>query len=151
VDIVLRSVVVFVVLLVLTRSLGRRELAELEPFDVILLVVIGDLVQQGVTQSDNSLTGTGLAVATFALLTVGSSYVAFRFRRARPMLEGEPLVLVEEGRPIDANLRRERMTVEELMSEARLQKIATLDEIRWAVLETNGRVSFIPRAASPGG
>jgi uncharacterized membrane protein YcaP (DUF421 family) len=148
VDIVLRSVVVFVLILLLTRSLGRRELAELEPFDVILLVVIGDLVQQGVTQSDNSLTGTGLAVATFALLTVACSYIAFRFRRARPVLEGEPLVLVEEGRPIDANLRRERMTLEELMSEARLQKIATLEEIRWAVLETNGRVSFIPRTAS---
>ena len=147
-DIVIRSAAVFVAIYVLTRVIGRRELSSMEPFDLILLVVIGDLVQQGVTQSDYSISGTFLAVATFALLTVGASYLSFRFRRLRPALDGEPIVLVEHGRPIEGNLRRERITMEELAAEARLQQIASIDEVRWAVLETNGSISFIPAQQS---
>jgi len=147
-DIVIRSAAVFVAIYVLTRVVGRRELSSMEPFDLILLVVIGDLIQQGVTQSDYSISGTFLAVATFALLTVGASYLSFRFRRLRPALDGEPIVLVEHGRPIEGNLRRERITMEELAAEARLQQIASIDEVRWAVLETNGSISFIPTQQS---
>jgi uncharacterized membrane protein YcaP (DUF421 family) len=147
-DIVIRSAAVFVAIYVLTRVIGRRELSSMEPFDLILLVVIGDLIQQGVTQSDYSISGTFLAVATFALLTVGASYLSFRFRRLRPALDGEPIVLVEHGRPIEGNLRRERITMEELAAEARLQQIASIDEVRWAVLETNGSISFIPTQQS---
>jgi uncharacterized membrane protein YcaP (DUF421 family) len=147
-DIVIRSAAVFVAIYVLTRVIGRRELSSMEPFDLILLVVIGDLVQQGVTQSDYSISGTFLAVATFALLTVGASYLSFRFRRLRPALDGEPIVLVEHGRPIEWNLRRERITMEELAAEARLQQIASIDDVRWAVLETNGSISFIPTQQS---
>ena len=147
-DIVIRSAAVFVAIYVLTRVIGRRELSSMEPFDLILLVVIGDLVQQGVTQSDYSISGTFLAVATFALLTVGASYLSFRFRRLRPALDGEPIVLVEHGRPIEWNLRRERITMEELAAEARLQQIASIEDVRWAVLETNGSISFIPTQQS---
>jgi uncharacterized membrane protein YcaP (DUF421 family) len=142
-DIVLRAAVVFVLILVVTRVVGRRELSSLEPYDVILLVVIGDLVQQGVTQSDYSLTGSTLAILTITVLTVVTSYVGFRFRRARPVLEGEPIVLIERGRLIEPNLRRERLTVDELTAEARQQQIASLDEVEWAVLETNGKISFL--------
>jgi uncharacterized membrane protein YcaP (DUF421 family) len=144
VDIVLRAVVIFFVLLVVMRAVGRRELNTMEPFDVILLVVIGDLVQQGVTQSDYSLTGAVTVIATITLLTVSTSYLSFRFRRLRPMLEGAPLVLLEDGRPIERNLRRERITVEELRAAARQQQIGSLDGIRLAILETDGRISFIP-------
>ena len=97
-DLVVRAAVIFFFVFVLTRVLGRRELSSLEPFDIILLVVIGDLVQQGITQSDDSVTGTLIVLSTIALLTVGVSYVNFRVRRLRPLLEGEPLVLVEDGR-----------------------------------------------------
>jgi uncharacterized membrane protein YcaP (DUF421 family) len=122
---------------------GKRELASLEPFDVILLVVIGDLVQQGVTQSDYSLTGAILAIVTISLLTVATAYVSYRFRTLRPVLEGEPVVLIENGNLLDANLRRERLTVEELIAEARQQSIGSLDDVDWAVLETTGRISFL--------
>jgi uncharacterized membrane protein YcaP (DUF421 family) len=144
VDIVLRAVVVFFVLLVVMRAVGRRELNTMEPFDVILLVVIGDLVQQGVTQSDYSLTGAVMVIATITLLTVGTSYLSFRFRRLRPVLEGAPLVLLQDGRPIERNLRRERITIEELRSAARQQQIGSLERVRLAILETDGRISFIP-------
>jgi uncharacterized membrane protein YcaP (DUF421 family) len=126
-----------------TRVVGKRELASLEPFDVILLVVIGDLVQQGVTQSDYSLTGAILAIVTISLLTVATAYVSYRFRTLRPVLEGEPVVLIENGNLLDANLRRERLTVEELIAEARQQSIGSLDDVEWAVLETTGRISFL--------
>jgi uncharacterized membrane protein YcaP (DUF421 family) len=144
-DIVLRAVVVFCFLLFLTRVVGRRELSSLEPFDLILLIVIGDLVQQGVTQSDHSLTGAILSAGTFAVLTVVVSYLGYRFIRIRPVIEGEPLVLLQEGEPITRNLRRERITLEELAAAARQNGIGSLAEVQWAVLETGGRISFIRR------
>ena len=144
-DIVIRAFFAFLFVAVVTRVIGRRELSSLEPFDLILLIVLGDLIQQGVTQSDYSFTGLVLAGGTFTLLTVAVSYLVFRFRRLRPVFEAEPLILVEDGKLIDRNLRRERLTPEELAAEARLQQIPTLAEVRWAVLETSGKISFIPR------
>jgi uncharacterized membrane protein YcaP (DUF421 family) len=114
----------------------------MEPFDLILLVVIGDLVQQGVTQSDYSLTGATTVIATLALLTVFTAWLSFRVRRLRPILEGDPIVIVADGEVLERNLRRQRMTVEEVESEARQQQIASLDQVRFAVLETNGKISF---------
>jgi uncharacterized membrane protein YcaP (DUF421 family) len=142
-DLVLRTVFVFVLILVVTRAVGRRELSSMEPFDLILLVVIGDLVQQGVTQSDYSLTGTTTVIATIALLVVGTAYLSFRFRRLRPILEGEPVLLISDGSILQRNLRRQRLTVGELEAEARQQSIGALDDVRYAVLETNGQISFL--------
>jgi uncharacterized membrane protein YcaP (DUF421 family) len=143
-DLVWRTVYVFVLILIVTRAVGRRELSSMEPFDLILLVVIGDLVQQGVTQSDNSLTGTTTVIATMAVLVVFTAWLGFRFARLRPILEGHPTLLVD-GQVLGENLRRQRMTVAELRAEARLQSIASLDDVRFAVLETNGKVSFVSR------
>jgi uncharacterized membrane protein YcaP (DUF421 family) len=142
-DLVLRTAFVFGLILVVTRSVGRRELRGMEPFDVILLVVIGDLVQQGVTQSDYSLTGATIVIATLAVLTVGTAYLSFRFRRLRPILEGEPVVLISDGRVNERALRRERLTLDELGAEARQQQIGSLGDVRFAVLETTGRISFV--------
>jgi uncharacterized membrane protein YcaP (DUF421 family) len=146
VDIVIRAAVIFSFVYLLTRLLGRRELSSLEPFDLILLVVVGDLVQQGVTQNDESITGALLAISTIGLLTVALSYVSFRFKRMRPILNGEPIVLVEDGEIIEANLRRQRLTREEIGAEARLEGIGSIEDVRWAILETNGRISFVTRS-----
>ena len=142
-DIVVRSVLAFVFIYFLMRIVGRRELSTLEPFDLILLVVIGDIAQQGITQSDHSFTGLVLSTGTFALMTMLVAYVGFRFRRLRPILEGVPLVLVQDGKAVEPNLRRERITIEELEAEARLAQIESLDRVRFAVLERGGRISFI--------
>lgn len=144
-DIVVRAALAYVFLYLLLRLIGRRELSSLEPFDLILLVVIGDLVQQGITQSDYSFTGVVLTAGTFALLTVGTSYLVFRFRRLRPVLEPEPMIIVQDGKAIEKNLRKERMTVDEVVAEARQQQIPSLDSVAWAVLEGNGKISFIPK------
>jgi uncharacterized membrane protein YcaP (DUF421 family) len=144
-DIVVRAAVAFTFIYLITRVVGRRELSSLEPFDLILLIVLGDLIQQGVTQSDYSVTGLILAGATIAFLQMGVSYLNFRFARLRTVLDGEPLVLVEDGRVLERNLKRERLTPAELAEQARLQQIASLEDVRWAVLETNGAISFIPK------
>jgi hypothetical protein len=136
----------FLFILLITRVVGRRELSSLEPFDVILLVVMGDLIQQGVTQADTSTTGIMIAVGVFGLMTVATSYASFRFKRLRPVLDGEPVILLQDGKLIDRNLRNERMTVEEVAQEARLQQIASLDQVAWAVLESTGQISFIPKS-----
>jgi len=143
-DLVLRAVIVFFAIFLVTRVIGRRELSTMEPFDLILLIITGDLMQQAVTQSDYSLTGGLTVLATIALLTVALSYISFKVPKLRPLLDGEPLVLVQDGEIIERNLRRERITVDELLAEARQQQVASIDRIRFAVLETNGRISVIP-------
>jgi uncharacterized membrane protein YcaP (DUF421 family) len=147
-DLALRAVVLFFVVFVLTRVIGRRELSSLEPFDLILLIILGDAIQQGLTQDDYSVTGAVIVVSVFAVLQVGTSYVSFRSRRLRPILQGEPIVLVQDGSLIESNLRRERLTAAEVAEAARLEQIASLDDVQWAVLETSGKISFIPKSSS---
>jgi uncharacterized membrane protein YcaP (DUF421 family) len=147
-DLVLRAIFLFGFMFLLTRLIGRRELSSLEPFDLILLIVLGDAIQQGLTQDDYSVTGAVLVIGTFAVLQVFTSYLSFRVPRLRPIIDGEPIIVVEDGKPIEKNLRRERVTVEEVAAEARKQQIASLDEIRWAVLETSGQMTFIKKAGS---
>jgi uncharacterized membrane protein YcaP (DUF421 family) len=144
-DLVFRVVVIMGFVYLITRSVGKRELSSLEPFDVILLVVVGDLVQQGITQNDTSVTGTIVVLSTLALLIVGLSYLNLRSPRARRVLDGEPMVLVVDGRPIERNMRRERITMEDLQAEAREKGLASLDQVSWAVLENSGRISFIEK------
>jgi uncharacterized membrane protein YcaP (DUF421 family) len=145
-DLVIRAAVGFFFVLFLTRIVGRRELSSLEPFDLILLVMIGDLVQQGITQNDFSVTGMMLVGGTVAVLTVAVSYANFRFPRLRPVIEGEPVIVLENGKPIDRNLARNRITHEELAAAARQEGIGSLADVRWAVLETSGSISFIEKA-----
>src|SRR5262245_27432597 len=145
-DIVIRATLAFCFVYFLTRVVGRRELSSLEPFDLIMLVMIGDLVQQGVTQNDFSVTGLVLAESTVALLTVGVSYASYKLPRLRPVLDGEPVIVVEDGKPIERNLARNRITLAELQAAARLEGIAFLNEVRWAVLETGGQISFIAKS-----
>jgi uncharacterized membrane protein YcaP (DUF421 family) len=144
-DLVIRATVVFFFIFLMTRIVGRRELNSMEPFDLIMLVVMGDLVQQGITQSDNSVTGALVVIATIALLSAFVAWIAFRFKRVRLVTDGEPIILVRDGEVIERNLRRERLTVEEVEQEARLQQIESIAEIRWAILETDGQVSCIPK------
>ena len=144
-DIVIRAAVAFLFVLLLTRVVGRRELSSLQPFDLILLVMIGDLIQQGVTQSDYSVTGMILAGTTIALLTVLASWLSFRVPFVRPALDGSPIIVVEDGKPIDRNLARNRITLDELSAAARIEGIESIENVKWAVLETSGAISFIEK------
>lgn len=142
-DIVIRAVIAYVFIITLLRVTGRRELSSMGPTDLVLLVVIGDLIQNGVTQSDLSVTGIVIAVTTFALLSVASSFLVYKSKRAQKIIEGTPLIVVQDGKLVEENLRNERMTIDDVMEEARAQQIENLDDIKWAVLESNGSLSFI--------
>ena len=145
-DIALRSIGLFFFVFLLTRVIGRRELSKLEPFDLILLIVLGDAIQQGLTQDDYSVTGAMIVVSTFAVLQVGVSYLSFRSRRLRPLLQGEPIVIVQDGKLIERNVHRERLTFEDVMEEARSSaQIASIEQIQFAIVERNGAISFLEK------
>ncbi len=142
-EIVVRASVIFWLLWFLLRVSGKRELAEMTPFELIILMVMGDLIQQGVTEEDMSVTGGALAVATILLWTVGSSYLSFRRSDVAGVLESRPAVLVENGQIDLEMLRIHRFTVDDLLDEARNAGIARVEHIGSAVLEADGKVSFI--------
>jgi uncharacterized membrane protein YcaP (DUF421 family) len=142
-EIVLRTSVIFVFLLLLTRGMKRRTLADMAPFELLLLVTLGDIVQQGITQEDYSVTGSILAVSTMALWVTALSYVTWRSRRAAALIDGVPLVIVQDGQPVDHTLRAQRLPLDEVLEAARQRGIETLADIKLAVLEPTGRISFI--------
>src|SRR4029453_12202132 len=125
-DLLLRATIAFFFVLFLTRVVGRRELSSLEPFDLILLVMIGDLVQQGVTQNDFSITGLMLVGGTIGLPPVLVSYTSLKLPFPRPVLHGEPVIVVEDGKPIERNLSRNRFDLEVSGAPARQQGIASM-------------------------
>src|SRR3981189_2906801 len=128
-DLVIRASVVFFFILVVTRVVGRRELGELEPFDLIMLVVLGDLVQQGITQNDQSVTGTLIVISTIALLSVVVSWASFRSPGLRAVTQGSPIGLGEDGRLIERNAPRERITLEDILEEGRRSQVASLGDV----------------------
>lgn len=144
-DIVIRAAVAYVFIIFILRVMGRRELSSLGPSDLVLVVVLGDLVQNGVTQADQSVTGMLIAISTFALLTVAMSVLTFKSRRAQTFVEGQPLILVQDGMPIEKNLRAERIRVDDIADEARGQGIEKIDDIKWCLLETSGSMSFVKK------
>lgn len=150
-EIVFRALFVFGFLWLVTRVSGRSTLGELSTFQLLLYVTMGDLVQQAVTQQDYSVTSAVLAVSVFALLTVGLSWANTRFRAVRPLTHGTPVVVVDHGEPVMATLRRERVSLDDLMSAAREQGLERFSDIRIAVLETNGRISFFAADSSGSG
>ena len=144
-EIVIRAAVVFVFLWMVTRAVGRSTLGELSTFELLLYVTMGDLVQQAVTQQDYSVTGGMLAVGTFALLTLSLSWIQWRFPRVRPVVTGRPLVVFQDGRPIEENMRTQRLALADLLVAAREEGIRRTAEIEYAVMEADGRISFFTR------
>jgi uncharacterized membrane protein YcaP (DUF421 family) len=144
-EIVLRATAIYFFLWALTRGLGKRELAEMTAFELLLLVVVGDLIQQGVTQEDTSVTGAVLAVGTIGVWILVFSWLSFRYRPMRNVIEGVPVVVVRDGRPVEPALKLERVTLDELLESARNQGISNLRDISVAILEPSGQFSFLKR------
>ncbi len=147
-EIIVRATVIYFFLWMLTRALGKRELAEMTAFELMLLVVVGDLIQQGVTQEDMSITGAMLAVGTIAAWILVFSWLGWRFRSARNLIEGVPVVVVRDGKPIEPALRLERVTLDELLESARNHGIDNLRDVELAILEPSGQFSFLQSKSS---
>lgn len=143
---VLRAVALYAVLLALFRVTGRRSLRETTPFDLVLLLVIGEATQQALLGEDFSLVNALVVVTTLLLMDVGLSLLKRRAPVVERVIDGVPTILVADGKPIEDRLRRARIDVEDILEAAReRQGLATLEEIRWAVLETDGTITVIPR------
>lgn len=144
-EIVLRAAAAFVFLWIIVRLVGKRELAQMTAFELLLLVMMGDLIQQGVTQEDYSLAGAFTVVAVFVVLSIALSYASWRFPRTHKLLNGVPVVVVRDGETVDAVMRLERIPLDELHMAARGQGIRDLADVELAVLEPNGSFSFFIR------
>ncbi len=149
-DIVIRAAVVFVILWLVLRVSGKRPVTHLSAFDLILLVTLGDLISQTVLHEDLSLTGGTLAVATFALLSILLSWLSWRFKRSRKVLEGEPTVVIKDGKVDDEVLRYERLPVDDILEAAREHGIRDLGDVDLMVLEPDGTFSVFTRSGSGG-
>jgi len=149
-EIVLRSAAIFLIISVLLRAMGRRELAEITTLELVILVIIGDMVQQGVTQEDMSVTGATLAISTMGLMAVGASMISAHFPRVRPVVEGRPLVVVHDGAMRLDVMRQERITDDEVLEAARKRGIADLADVAWCIVEADGKFSFITRDTESG-
>jgi uncharacterized membrane protein YcaP (DUF421 family) len=145
-DILIRSLVIFLLLWMVVRVGGKREVAQLSAFDMILLVTVGDLVSQGVVQEDYSLTAAVIAVSTFTLAGIALNAVTFRYPRFRPWLAGRARIVVRDGEPLLDTLAGERMTIQDVHEAARQQGIRRLSDIELCVLETDGSFSFFTRS-----
>ena len=142
-EIIIRTTVIFFFMWLLTRGMGKRELSQMTAFELLLLVTLGDLVQQGVTQEDMSVIGAMMAVGTIAFWALVFAFLTFKFKKARPVLEGLPVVIIRDGEVLDEFLHAERMTLDELKEEARNQGIADLAKVHVGVLEPDGKISFL--------
>ena len=142
-ELVLRTAVVYVLLWAVIRGTGKRELSELGPFDLVLLIVLGDVVQQAVTQEDMSITGGLIVLSTMGLIVVAVGELIRRSARARRIVEGNPTTIVRHGVVEGDAMRVERLPMADLLEAARSKGIDDLSSVRYAILEPNGRFSFI--------
>ena len=144
-DIVIRASIVFVLLFVLLRVIGKRQLGQMTPFEFVGLIVLGDFVQQAVTHSDYSITAAMLAVMTFAFWSLVLGWLSYRSKWARGIFESKPRVLVRDGKILDDSRAHDMLPEEEILSEMRLAGIEKLAQVKWAILEPSGKISFIKK------
>jgi len=142
---ILRGVVVYVFLLVLLRCTGKRQVGQMAPFDLVLLLVLSNAVQNSMNGGDNSITGGLILAATLVAINWGVAWLTFRNKRVEALIEGRPVILVHDGHIDCKALNQVCMTRHELEAALRAQGCAGPEEVRFAVLENNGCVSVIPR------
>ena len=150
-ELILRTALVWLGLLVLLRLSGRRTLGEMSAVDLIVLLVIGDIVQQALTSGDQSLAGGFVVVCTLLLLNVGYAFLNQWLPRAVQALEGTPTLLVADGSPVEGNLRRSRVALDDVLAAGRRIGVADLPGIRYAVLELDGTINVIPADTASAG
>ncbi|MBN2991365.1 DUF421 domain-containing protein [Pseudomonas cedrina subsp. fulgida] len=144
-DSVLRAAAIYLVLMVLFKIVGRRSLAELTTFDLVLLMVIGEATQQALLGDDFSLTNAVLVIITLIAIDIGFSLVKLRSRWFSRVLDGGPTLVVEHGKVLHERLKRARMDESDILEAARsAQGIVQIEQIQFAILERNGKISVIP-------
>lgn len=144
---VVRAFVVYMVLLVIFRLSGRRTLSSMTSFDFVLLLIVSEAIQQALIDDDNSITHALLVVVTLVLTDVGMTLLKRRSQRIQKLVEGVPTIVVERGRPLKDRMARARIDEDDILAAAReLRGIGRMDQIQYAVLESSGTITIIPKA-----
>jgi uncharacterized membrane protein YcaP (DUF421 family) len=144
-DSVLKAACIYFLLLTMIRLSGRRTLGEMTAFDLVLFLVIGGATQRALIGQDYSITNAVIVIATFGIIQVGLTFVQRDVPSLRRLLHGIPTIVVEHGNVLHDRLRRARITLDDVMAAARVAHgIERLDQIKFAILEANGKISVIP-------
>lgn len=144
-DAVLRGAALYLALLILFKLAGRRSLAQLTTFDFVLLLIIGEATQQALLGEDFSLTNALLVIITLIVIDIGASLLKRRSSRLAYLLDGSPTIVVENGVPLQWRLDKARMSLEDVMESARESGLERLEQIKYAIIERNGKISIIRR------
>lgn len=145
-DAVVRALFIYLFLLLVFRAAGKRQFSELTTFDLVLVLIIAEATQQGLLGQDYSVTYAALVILTLVGADIVLSVFKLRFPAFEKAVDGVPTVLIEEGRVLDDRMRRARVDLDDVMTQARLSHgLERLDQVRYAVLERDGRISIIPR------
>lgn len=142
---VLRAGVVYLLVMVLVRASGKRAIGQLTPLDLVLLILIGNAVQNGINGGDNSLSGAAVMATTLIVLNYAVAYAIARSRRIERLVEGEPVVLARDGKVFARVLRRELVSERDFQEALRMGNVRHVGEVGIALLETNGHITVIPR------
>lgn len=142
---ILRIALIYLLLLLGLRALGKREFGQLSPFELVTLLLIPELVSQGAVGDDFSITTALIAVSTLLLLVFLTSAASHRFPRVERFIGGEPAVLAHDGRFVPHAMDAERVSAEEIYSEMRKVGLERLSQVRWVVLEADGKIAIVPR------
>jgi len=147
-ELIVRAGVVYAFLLVLLRLTGKRQIGQLAPFDLVLLLVLSNAVQNSMNAGDNSLVGGLISAATLVALNYGVSYATFKSKKLEALIEGRPQVIIHNGRIFEEVMRNAKLTHHELSAALRRSGCTCAEEVQIAVLENNGSISIVARAAS---
>ena len=146
-DIVLRGLCIYLFLLIIIRLSGRRTLGEMTTFDFVLVLIIAETTQQALLGQDFSVTTAIVLITTLVGADIVLSLIKSRWPRAERLMDGLPLVIVDQGRPLEDRMRKTRVDKEDILAAARkYQGLERMDQIKYAVLESNGGISIIPKS-----
>ena len=145
-DTVIRVAVIYVFVMFTLRILGKRELGEISPHELVMIMLIPEIASQSMVGEDFSLTNALIGISTLLCLVFLNSTLGYRFKKLRMIVEGEPIVLFYQGQFNERAMDRERVDADEIQSEARAAGLESLDKVKWAILEPDGKISCIPYA-----
>jgi uncharacterized membrane protein YcaP (DUF421 family) len=146
-DAVIRAAAIYLFLTVLMRAAGKRQFSELTVFDFVLLLIVAEATQQGLLGQDFSVTYAILVITTLVLMDIIFSLIKQRSRFAEKVIDGVPVLLVDNGELLRGPMGRERVDEEDILSQARLlHGLERMDQVKYAILERDGKISIIPRS-----
>jgi len=148
-ELVVRATVVYVFLLCLLRLTGKRQIGQLAPFDLVLLLVLSNAVQNSMNAGDNSLVGGLISAATLIGLNFGIGYATFKSKKLEALVEGRPQMIIHNGQVFEDAMRRAKLTHHELSAALRRAGCGCPEEVQAAILENNGSISVLPRVRQP--